>query len=70
MAVTGNAVDDDVNAFFKAGAECVQLKPMTMAKLDAVLSCFVPPSDGYNGATPNERLLSLTSFSAGGASTI
>lgn len=56
MAVTGNAVDDDVNAFFKAGVEHLVVKPMTSAKLDEVLGCF----GEINKASASEKLKALS----------
>ena len=49
IAVTGNAMDDDVNAFFNVGADAVICKPMKRDKLDIILGCF----QGYEGAQDN-----------------
>jgi CheY-like chemotaxis protein len=37
LGVTGNALDDDVEAFLEAGADCVIAKPLRADVLDAVL---------------------------------
>ena len=38
IGVTGNALDDDVQAFLAAGADLVLAKPMRSAHLDALLA--------------------------------
>ena len=40
VAVTGNAVDEDIQDFLDAGAQHCVVKPMTPAKLADILSCF------------------------------
>mmetsp|Transcript_21743 Transcript_21743/g.31644 ORF Transcript_21743/g.31644 Transcript_21743/m.31644 type:complete len:864 (+) Transcript_21743:98-2689(+) len=41
IAVTGNAMDDDVQEFLDVGADAVVTKPMKRVKLEAILQCFV-----------------------------
>lgn len=54
VAVTGNAMDDDVCEFFRAGADAVVTKPMTLSKLKVILSCF---DDIEDGMVPRERMM-------------
>ena len=42
IAVTGNAMDDDVQEFLDVGADAVVTKPMKRVKLEAIMNCFLP----------------------------
>lgn len=70
VAVTGNAMDDDVKEFLDAGADAVVTKPMTINKLSQVLGCFTLPKEEEEkkekeeeeiSFDPRERLHSLSS---------
>ena len=58
FGLTGNALEDDVNYFLKAGADCVVAKPLRRTQLDAILKCI----DVYGrDSVPNVKLSMVVS---------
>ena len=49
IGVTGNALDDDVQAFLAAGADLVIAKPMRSAHLEALLAHIAAHGCGSSG---------------------
>ena len=57
VAVTGNAMDDDVKEFLDVGADAVVAKPMKAQKLEAILNCFELGDEDVMKSREKVRLL-------------
>lgn len=59
VAVTGNAMDSDVQEFLAAGADAIVTKPMTKPKLRQILQCFEGYQQGMYGGCDTYTVIGL-----------